>query len=291
MSSDLAYFGLGNALISGPINGSPSKALTALDTSLGVKTSGIGPQFYTFEPAIIGAIVRTQQSNMECDPLGPNSRLNECQVNAMRNISAKILLAIAAVLTGSAAQAQVSILAKVMGDSKLSATEAAAAIVIADALGMKVDAFIRISNSKSAPCSDVGVAMVISNHSGRSLDYVLGHRPKGEGWGNVAKRMGMHPGDFNKRRVKGHSFDSMIWINLLSERYKVREDDYDKCRKRGLSDLEIVLVYVKSDGKREGFDRAIKEVIADRKGHDKDDDERDNDDQGRGRGKGKGKGG
>lgn len=204
------------------------------------------------------------------------------------------IVMVSLIFASVASQAQVAILAKVMSDSKLSATEAAAAIVIAGALGMKVDAFIKISNSKNESCSVVGPALYISNTSGRSLDYVLGQRRKGEGWGNVAKRMGMHPGDFNKRRVKGESFDSMLWINLLGERYRVREDDYERCRKRGLTDIEIVLVYVKSDGKSSRFDAAIKEVIADRhhKGRDDDDDDEDRgrDEHGKGRGKGKGGG-
>ncbi len=173
--------------------------------------------------------------------------------------------AVFACLTSVAlANAQTSILAKVQTDHKLTPLEAAAAIVIGGALGLKVDALVMTSRNTRESFGVLGPALVISRNCEHDLNYVLKHKPKGQGWGNVAKSMGMHPGKFNKMRVQGGSFDSMCWKNMLNTKYSFPEREYNRAQKQGLSDLEIVLAVVMSNGKTSAFDKAMKDVVAKR---------------------------
>ena len=167
-------------------------------------------------------------------------------------------LAVFACLAGSGiANAQTTILAKVSTDHKITPIEAAAAIVIGSALGMKVDALVLTSRNTNTSIGLLGPALVISQSTHRRLSDVLHDKPKGEGWGNVAKRMGMHPGDFNKMRVKGGSFESMCWQNMLYTKYRFPAKEYLRVQQQGLTDNEIVLAVVQSQGKRAPLDRAV----------------------------------
>lgn len=196
-------------------------------------------------------------------------------------------VAIACLDFAGAANAQTTILAKIQTDHKLSPLEAAAAIVIGDALGLKVDALVMTSRNTKESFGILGPAIVISRNSGHDLNHVLKNKPKGEGWGNVAKRMGMHPGDFNKMRVQGGTFESMCWMNMLSTKYRFPQKDYERAQKQGLSDLEIVLAVVMADGKVANFDKTMKDVVASRPKKDAAPPKKD----AGGPGKGKGKGG
>jgi hypothetical protein len=165
----------------------------------------------------------------------------------------------------ASASAQTTILAKIQTDYKLSPLEAAAAIVIGDALGLKVDALVMTSRNTKESFGVLGPAMVIDRHCDRDLNYILKNKPKGQGWGNVAKSMGMHPGDFNKMRAQGGSFESMCWMNMLHTKYKFPERDYARAQKQGLSDLEIVLAVVRSAGKVTVFDKEVKVIVDSKK--------------------------
>jgi hypothetical protein len=181
----------------------------------------------------------------------------------MTNISrvAAVLVCMASV---GVANAQTTILAKVQTDHSLTPLEAAAAIVIGSALGMKVDALVMTSRNTHESFGVLGPALVISRNCDHDLNYVLKHKPKGQGWGNVAKSMGMHPGDFNKMRVQGGTFESMCWMNMLYSKYRFPQKDYARAQKQGLSDMEIVLAVVMSEGKPTAFDKAMKDVVAKR---------------------------
>ena len=120
----------------------------------------------------------------------------------------RITLALIALTICTAASAQNSLLAKISLDHKLTTTEAAAAVLIGSALGIKVEWVIGASRDAGVHLHNIGPAIVISHHSGYSLHDVLRQKPKGEGWGNVAKRLGMHLGTFNKMRVKGNDFEN-----------------------------------------------------------------------------------
>jgi hypothetical protein len=181
----------------------------------------------------------------------------------MNNVFKSGLVALCLASAG-AANAQTTILAKVQTAHDLRPLEAAAAIVIGDALGLKLDYLVMTSRNTKESFGVLGPAIVISRNCDHDLNYVLRNKPKGEGWGNVAKKMGMHPGTFNKMRVQGGSFESMCWMNMLNTKYRFPQKDYERAQKQGLSDLEIVLAVVKADGKAASFDKAMKEVVASR---------------------------
>ncbi|MCH7905188.1 MAG: hypothetical protein IH944_11590 [Armatimonadetes bacterium] len=202
----------------------------------------------------------------------------------------RITLALIALMICTAGSAQESLLAKISLDHKLTTTEAAAAVLIGNALGIKVEWVIGASRDSGVHLHNIGPAIVISHHSGYSLHDVLRQKPKGEGWGNVAKRMGMHPGTFNKMRVKGNDFENIIWINMLGDKYGFSERSFFELSKRGLKRDEIVAAVVMSNGKKDKLEASVTIVLASRpkattgaaasgKGN------------GKGKGKGRGKGG
>ena len=180
--------------------------------------------------------------------------------NALRTLSLLGSLAV-----GSIAPAQSDLLSRVMGDHRLSPLEAAAAIVIGDALGINIESLVQTQRTTNTSFGTLGPAMVISRDTGQSLDYVLQNKPKGEGWGNVAKRLGMHPGAFNKMRAKGGTFENQVWMNMLHSKYQFPESEYSRVKRQGLTDLETVLAVVRSEGKRDPLNRAVKDTVASKK--------------------------
>ena len=172
----------------------------------------------------------------------------------------KPLAVVAAIVFISTTNAQEVLLRSVMKENRLSTTEAAAAILIGEALGVKMDWLMHAQAHHSQPFIILGPAIVISKQTGKHLDFVMKNRPKGKGkgWGNVAKQMGMHPGDFNKMRVQGVSFESLVWMNMLSKKYKFKPSEFKKLQKDGFKDAHIVLAVVRTEGKPD----ALRETIA-----------------------------
>ncbi|MCH8978182.1 MAG: hypothetical protein IH945_02935 [Armatimonadetes bacterium] len=202
----------------------------------------------------------------------------------MKRIS-KTFAVIFALLLVATASAQDSLLRSIMKEHDITATEAAAGILIGKSLGLDLDFLIDQGHRHHQPIIVIGPALIISRDTGHDLGYVLRHKPKGKGWGQVAKEMGMHPGTFNKMRKQGVSFESMVWMNMLGERYHFSDRDYKRYRREGLTDIELILAVVMTEGKAGPMGRAAKKIKANRpkKGGKAG--------SGKGRGKGKGKGG
>ena len=165
------------------------------------------------------------------------------------------LLAGTLLLSGSA-QASLSMTA-IVRDHNLTATEAAAAILIADAL--KLDATFVINTSKSTGMAivDIGPAFYISHHTRRPVTEVCKKR-KGKGWGVIAKEMGMHPGTFNKMRVQG-DFDRVCWVNLANTRYRLSERDFKGLESHGMGRGDVLATLVISGGDRNKFSGVVGE--------------------------------
>ncbi|MCH7945253.1 MAG: hypothetical protein IIC73_04460 [Armatimonadetes bacterium] len=176
----------------------------------------------------------------------------------------KTLALLAACVVVSSASAQNSLLQGIMKEHNLSATEAAAGILVGQALGLDLDFLVDQGHRHHQSIMVLGPALVISHHTGHDLGYVLRHKPKGKGWGNVAKDLGMHPGTFNKMRKAGVSFESMIWMNMLGDRYKFSDRDYKRYRREGLTNFELVLAVVMTEGKSGPMGRAAKKIKANR---------------------------
>jgi len=158
------------------------------------------------------------------------------------------LIAFASLAFVSQAKADVSMTA-IIRDHNLSALEAAAAILIADALHLDADFVVSTSRNYGTRPSILGPVWIMSRESHRPLPQVWRSYRKGKGWGNVAKECGMHPGDFNKMRAKGkYSYDEMIWMNATHDRYGWNENQWSSFRRSGYTPNQILYASVAERG-------------------------------------------
>ena len=72
-----------------------------------------------------------------------------------------------------------------------------------------------------------------SYHTERPVDEVWRLRQEGLGWGQIAHRLGMHPGTFNKLRKSGAFDRDEIWEDICEDRYGLRESEFNAIRRRG----------------------------------------------------------
>ena len=181
----------------------------------------------------------------------------------MKRIS-KTFAVISALLLVATATAQDSLLRSIMKEHDITATEAAAGILIGKSLGLDLDFLVDQHHHYGRSLTIIGPALVICRDTGHDLGYVLRHKPKGKGWGKVAKDLGMHPGTFNKMRKEGMSFEAIVWMNMLGDKYKFSGKEYKRYRKEGLTDIELVLAVVMTEGKSGAMGKAAKKIKANR---------------------------
>lgn len=137
----------------------------------------------------------------------------------------------------------------IIRDHNLSALEAAAAIVIADALNLDADFVVSTSRNYGTRPSILGPVWIMSREARRPLPDVWRSYRKGKGWGNVAKECGMHPGDFNKLRVKGnYGIDEYIWMNCAHDRYGWNANQWTNFRRSGYTPNQIIYASVAERG-------------------------------------------
>jgi hypothetical protein len=93
----------------------------------------------------------------------------------------------------------------------------------------------------------------------RSTDRVWALRRQGLGWGQVAHKLGMHPGTFNKLRNSGAFDKGRIWGDVFKGRYGAREQDLVVLRRRTprLEEILGAVIVAKATGKspQEVYDR------------------------------------
>jgi len=80
---------------------------------------------------------------------------------------------------------------------------------------------------------DAAPVYATSHYTHHPVDEVSELREQGLGWGQIAQRLGMHPGTFNKLRKSGAFDRDAIWGSICKERYGVRDSDLAAIRKRG----------------------------------------------------------
>lgn len=150
------------------------------------------------------------------------------------------------------AHADLSVTA-IMNVHGLSATEAAAAVIIADALGLDATFVIGTGRRTGQSLVVLGPAFVISHVTRRPVADVCALRRKGKGWGEIAHDLGMHPGTFNKLRVRG-DFDRVAWVNLAHMRYGVAPGVIWDLERRKLGRGDWITAVALSDGDRARMD-------------------------------------
>ncbi len=72
-----------------------------------------------------------------------------------------------------------------------------------------------------------------SYYTHRPVNEVWKLRQQGLGWGEIAHRLGMNPGQFNKLRKSGAFDRNAIWDSVCRDRYGARESDLAAIRRRG----------------------------------------------------------
>ena len=146
----------------------------------------------------------------------------------MQNFT-KILAATVALMTPLAGHAQ--------GGTIL---DRIAAEILSGKFGISTADIGRVQQTSGLSMYDMAPVLSASSHGNMRADKVWELRRQGLGWGQVAKRMGMHPGTFNKLRVAG-AFDSApIWDNALRSRFPVSGQDLLSARRRGASPQDTI---------------------------------------------------
>lgn len=157
----------------------------------------------------------------------------------------RVFLALLAAIPVCAAADDIA-LSAIMRTNKLSSLEAAAVVVIADALGLDADFVISTGKKTGASPSVFGPAMILAERCDKPFHEVW--KERGKGWGQVAHSIGMHPGTFNKLRKQGNSVEQIIWMDALKKRYGIPHNQYESWRKQGLSHGKVLEMIAKNDG-------------------------------------------
>jgi len=115
-----------------------------------------------------------------------------------------------------------------------------AAEVLAAKFGIKTAEVARVRTASGLSMFDVAPIFSASSYGRTRADTVWQLRRQGLGWGQVAHRIGMHPGTFNKLRVAG-AFDSgRIWSRTLGSRFAVPESRVRAVLGRGASPQDSI---------------------------------------------------
>ncbi len=124
--------------------------------------------------------------------------------------------------------------------SAQSILETIAKEIIAAKFGISKSEVSRILTASRLSLNDVAPILSASSNGQVRPDTVWKLRRKGLGWSQVAQRIGMHPGTFNKLRVAG-AFDSgKIWSNALTNKFAVTGSDIAAVQKRGASPQDTI---------------------------------------------------
>jgi len=148
-----------------------------------------------------------------------------------------------------------TVLNDLMDRSNVSAWDAAAAIVIADAVGLDPMALIREVRPYGVTVYETAPAWVIVHECHKPFDVVYREHRRGKGWGQIAHDMGMHPGTYNKLRKSG-AFDRGCWVEMTRP-WNVDEREWRRYSDRGLSGREIVLATAIGRGDRNRTESAV----------------------------------
>lgn len=76
---------------------------------------------------------------------------------------------------------------------------------------------------------------VIHDQTRRNPDEIWRLRQQGLGWGQIARKVGMHPGTFNKLQRAGMMDNDSIWENWLGTRYSLSDAQINYMRNLGFS--------------------------------------------------------
>lgn len=98
-----------------------------------------------------------------------------------------------------------------------------------------------------------GTGVYVANQCGRRVEDVHALRRKGLGWGQVAQRLGMHPGTFNKMRQAGAFDQGGFWPWLATSHYRYETNPWEHGRREGFASGDIFVSAVLGRGSLDRF--------------------------------------
>jgi hypothetical protein len=123
------------------------------------------------------------------------------------------------------------------------------AAILAEKMGIPIDQILGDSRRYDESVYDMAPMYSIRRETHRSTDEIWRLREQGMGWGNIAKRLGMHPGTFNKMRVRGEFDNDWRWDEELHNRYGWSTTEISKRRKSG---ARWGTLFMEAERKRKG---------------------------------------
>ncbi|HJP83146.1 MAG TPA: hypothetical protein VJ835_06525 [Fimbriimonadaceae bacterium] len=130
--------------------------------------------------------------------------------------------------------------------------ELIAAQLLGDRLGIDWEDIWQIARSPQEDVWDMAPEYVMSEYGDEPYPTVHHLRESGLGWGEIAHRIGMHPGTFNKLRHQGYFDRDEFWDDVCSRRYGVPESELDAIRRRGARNPDVLstVIICRSSGRK-----------------------------------------
>jgi hypothetical protein len=130
--------------------------------------------------------------------------------------------------------------------------ELIAAQLLGDRLGIDWEDIWQIARSPQEDVWDMAPEYVMSEYGDEPYPTVHRMRESGLGWGEIAHRIGMHPGTFNKLRQQGYFDRDEFWDDVCSRRYGIPESELDAIRRRGARNPDVLstVIICRSSGRK-----------------------------------------
>jgi|GEM_PF-4614235 len=120
--------------------------------------------------------------------------------------------------------------AKPASAQDLGGFERIAAQLLAERFGFDIGSILNLQDRTDQSIYDLAPYVQLGRQTRRDPYDVYRLRRQGLGWGEVAKRLGMQPGQFNRMRQQGAFDRDEIWGDVIEDRYGI--DDRTVVRRR-----------------------------------------------------------
>lgn len=112
--------------------------------------------------------------------------------------------------------------------------------LLADRFAINTKDILGLQRESRADVWDLGPIYSMSRYGDSNPSDVQRLRASGMGWGEIAHKIGMQPGTFNKLRKKGYFDRDPFWDDICRRRYGVRQDEITSIRRRGARTEDVL---------------------------------------------------